>query len=352
MPIFVEPEATVIEMTRPDQHVERCGRVSYKSNSPLDATSSRNFLRNLVSRGHFSVLEHANFIVEVKNEAADKYSLAQVNTMLEVLAASNKFVNVTVNYVNKDDRFPRILISFNLRSLAEGTLPASLGRVVVREYPYLDEVVPTSQKHTAYDSDFFEEEYLSFISRDALSKLDKLTAGELAHHLYTTILMTTDRGIANELVRHRAGSYTQESTRYCNYSKGKFDGQIRVVRPAGYYTLWSDNAKIHYDAIIDVLETIYIEFTAHEGISPQFARSILPLSLATDIVVTGNHNYWAHFFDLRLWGLTGSPHPDMQLLAQGVYRAYNDYNDKDFNTQTDLIRRYEASQPETSESIA
>ena len=350
MPIFVEPEATVIEMTRPDHHVERCGRVSYKSNSPLDATSSRNFLRNLVSRGHFSVLEHANFIVEVTHESVYKYSPAQINTMLELLSASNKFVNVTINYINKDDPFPRILISFNLRSLAEGTLPVSLGRVVVREYPYLDEVVPTSHKHTAYDSDFFEEEYLSFTSRDAL-KLGKLTAGELAHHLYTTILMTTDRGVANELVRHRVGSYTQESTRYCNYSKDKFGNQIRVIRPAEY-TLWSDNAKSKYDVVIGVLESLYNEFTTCEGISPQFARSVLPMSLATDIVVTGNHNYWAHFFDLRLWGLTGSPHPDMQFLAQGVYRAYNNYNDKDFDTQADLTRRFEASHPRTSESIA
>lgn len=136
-------------------------------------------------------------------------------------------------------------------------------------------------------------------------------------HASCTIKVVTDRAIANEIVRHRAGwAYSQESTRYVNYSKDKFGRNIKVIAPI-FKThtgpMESMDLSIHkaYYAWrngVESAERAYFEML-DAGEPPEVARDVLPLCTATEIVMTGNMRAWRHFLRLRLKGESGRPHP-------------------------------------------
>lgn len=115
----------------------------------------------------------------------------------------------------------------------------------------------------------------------------------MIEHISLSIKFITDRGVANEIVRHRIGSYAQESTRYCNYSKDKFDNQITVIDNG--YT--GDLRAYWLDAVEDA-ETSY-QIMIAKGATPEQARDVLPLCLKTEIVCTWNLREWHEVLRLR-----------------------------------------------------
>ena len=137
-------------------------------------------------------------------------------------------------------------------------------------------------------------------------------------HEKVTVLFILDRGISHELVRHRIGSFSQESTRYCNYGKDKFGREITVIEPffflnSAAYPLWQqacEQAEAAYFALLDA------------GRSPQEARSILPNSLKTEIAVTFNLREWKHFFALRA---AVPSHPQMRQVAIPLLLFFHKY---------------------------
>jgi thymidylate synthase (FAD) len=115
-------------------------------------------------------------------------------------------------------------------------------------------------------------------------------------HEKITVRFICDRGVTHELVRHRIASYSQESTRYCNYSQDKFGNELTFIKPCFWaeedesYKLWLKSMQF--------IENMYNKLIA-EGAKPEEARSILPNSLKTEIVVTMNIRQWRHYFRLR-----------------------------------------------------
>lgn len=124
-------------------------------------------------------------------------------------------------------------------------------------------------------------------------------------HGVITVKFITDRGVTHELVRHRIASFTQESTRYCNYGKGKFGSEITVIEPFFFvnrvyhpdlagrpsmYDLWYTSCAAAEELYLDLLNS---------GAKPQEARSVLPNSLKTEIVVTANVREWRKIMELR-----------------------------------------------------
>ncbi len=125
-------------------------------------------------------------------------------------------------------------------------------------------------------------------------------------HEKITVKITCDRGVSHEIVRHRIASYSQESTRYCNYAKDKFGNEITVIKPC----FWSEDSN-EYRAWKDAMaeaEKAYFKLI-DMGASPQEARSVLPNSLKTEIVITMNIREWRHFFKLRI---AERAHPQMR----------------------------------------
>jgi thymidylate synthase (FAD) len=126
-------------------------------------------------------------------------------------------------------------------------------------------------------------------------------------HVTASVRFVVDRGATHEMVRHRIGvAFAQESTRYCNYSKAKFGSEIAVIRPC----FWSEACRkfsIWHDAM-GYAERAYFQLIA-EGASPQEARSVLPNSLKTEIVVTADFTEWRHIFQQRT---SAAAHPQMR----------------------------------------
>lgn len=128
-------------------------------------------------------------------------------------------------------------------------------------------------------------------------------------HASVTVKFTCDRGVSHEIVRHRMASYCQESTRYCNYSKDGFGGEITVIRPI-YLVEGSDGWQYWREACLTA-ERRYFELL-NIGCAPQEARAVLPNSLKTELVMTANIREWRHFLRLRC---DKAAHPQMREVA-------------------------------------
>lgn len=128
-------------------------------------------------------------------------------------------------------------------------------------------------------------------------------------HCSFTVKFICDRGVSHEIVRHRMASYCQESTRYCNYSKGKFGEEITVIEPC-FLKVGTDRRELWRDACC-MSEGFYFELL-DAGCTPQEARSVLPNSLKTEVVMTANIREWRHFLKLRC---SPAAHPQMREVA-------------------------------------
>lgn len=128
-------------------------------------------------------------------------------------------------------------------------------------------------------------------------------------HVSITIKFICDRGVSHEIVRHRLASYSQESTRYCNYSKDCFSDEITVIKP-----VYLEDGTRSFDCWRGACETAESAYFSllKLGCSPQEARAVLPNSLKTEVVMTANLREWRHFFKLRT---SPAAHPQMREVA-------------------------------------
>lgn len=140
-------------------------------------------------------------------------------------------------------------------------------------------------------------------------------------HEKISVQITCDRGVTHEIVRHRVASYSQESTRYCNYSKGKFGAEVAFIDISKGIELCPVTSKLSPETIAEIINEWYIACLDSErhymrmielGASPQIARSVLNNSTKTAIVVTMNLREWRHFFRLRE---APAAHPQMREIA-------------------------------------
>lgn len=172
------------------------------------------------------------------------------------------------------------------------------------------------------------------ITDDSAPKMVKnlIDRGHLAmlEHAIISVKFICDRGVSHEIVRHRIASYAQESTRYCNYSAGVHGNEITVIEPSFFkkgtpeYEAWYSACKFSEATYMNLLSM---------GVTPQEARSVLPNSLKTEIVVTLNLREWIHFFNLRAVGTTGAPHPQMKEIAVLVLGEFTEAMPEIFGSQ-------------------
>jgi len=164
----------------------------------------------------------------------------------------------------------------------------------------------------------------------------------MLEHTSMKVKFIVDRGVSHELVRHRICSFAQESTRYCNYNKDKFGNEITVIEPCFFDAISKEEKEICRRAIDDLeayndakiynfvknnvtdlhkkyalwynacqySEKSYLRMLKL-GATPQEARSVLPHSLKTEVVVYTNMREWREIFKLRAAGEHGKPHPQM-----------------------------------------
>ena len=133
----------------------------------------------------------------------------------------------------------------------------------------------------------------------------------MIEHFNLTIKFICDRGVTHEIVRHRVASYAQESTRYCNYSQDKFGNEITVIEPYFFANNDDDSNYYYWKESCEWAEEYYFKLLKN-GATPQEARSVLPNSLKTEIVVTMNMRELRHFLRLRTAKVA---HPQIREIA-------------------------------------
>ena len=140
-------------------------------------------------------------------------------------------------------------------------------------------------------------------------------------HVNISVRVICDRGVTHEIVRHRIASYSQESSRYCNYSNDKFGNELTFIKPC----FWN-NENVHrafeyklWKSECERIEQTYFTLIRN-GATPQEARSILPNSLKTEIVMTMNLREWRHFFLLRC---DKAAHPQTREIANMILISFH-----------------------------
>lgn len=131
-------------------------------------------------------------------------------------------------------------------------------------------------------------------------------------HVSISVRVICDRGVSHEIVRHRLASYSQESTRYCNYSNDKFGNELTFIKPC----FWNEDDESYktWENTMKIIEETYMKMIV-SGVTPQEARSILPNSIKTEIVMTMNLREWRHFFKMRC---DKAAHPQMREVANMI----------------------------------
>lgn len=279
-------------------HIAKCARVCYQSTPRSNGESDEDFVKRVVLRNH-------SF-----DEIAEDRKL-QLKLHLSVLEHGTVYLKYPLYTSNADTEFETKFI-FNKYSRI----------TLANSYVY----VTTNMR--------------VIVENGLTDYLEYLCPPIIHQPLRTTFNIITDIGIARELDRHRTHSVSEESTRYCNYSKDKFNNELTFIKPSeldiptGQYVYWDgdwcdvDKMKIQFDAdkkdvINDYLYTLYYienqyKILINRGWTPQQARRILNLNTKVQTIHTAFNDDWEEFIALRADACSGSVHPDMQYVAQYI----------------------------------
>ena len=264
------------------KHIERCARVSYKSEDKITDTSYEKFVNMLESRGHNRPLEFGTVYLTLRGD--DTNALRNIFTYTEnpwtkirkqvIKAEYDPNTHVVLNYVTT-----------NYRVIVENHLEEDL--------KYLCE--PTEYHYKRY-----------------------------------TAHMVLDRGVMDEFRTHVGLSHLAESTRYCNYSKDKFDNEITFIKPCWlddeklklygpYHTVIRDKSpESIFIANLNNVERDYLDLIKL-GWTPQQARSILPLGIKSELISCGFEDAWNNFFYRRD---APDAHPMAQEIAKPMHQKF------------------------------
>lgn len=312
---IINAQASVLVENDPIKKIEKCGRVCYKSEDKITEDSAEKFVANIIKRGHEAVLEHASFIFQV---SYDVYK----DMRDRVMFVENRYpVKMYLRFTD----FDGYVVSGNLRAWRDFFCFAGV--------PF-------------YMNDFVEDNLILFpeFKSDSPFSFNKevwnirqISTNELVStyqrlvHEDISMRFICDRGVTHEIVRHRPASFCQESTRYCNYTKGKFGGSITVIDPIFFDkdeerkdVDGSDFAINKYDVWQTCMKNLEKAYTllTELGATPQEARSVLPNSLKTELIMTAPLMEWCHFFNLRM---SPAAHPQMREVASYAYDAMNSF---------------------------
>ena len=300
---IINAQASVLVENDPIKKIEKCGRVCYKSEDKITEDSAEKFVANIIKRGHEAVLEHASFIFQVS------YNVYE-DLREKVMFVENRYpVKMYLRFTDSDG----YVVSGNVRAWRDFFCFAGVP-------PYMNDFVEANPiLFSEFKSDF------PFNLKGRKWSIRQISVNELVStyqrlvHEDVSVKFICDRGVTHEIVRHRPASFCQESTRYCNYSNGKFGGEITVIKPCFFkenstrYLNWfvaCESAETAYNAILE------------DGGTPQEARDVLPNSLKTEIIMTAPLMEWCHFFNLRM---SSAAHPQMQEVASYAYDAINSF---------------------------
>lgn len=320
---LVKPSIEHVDVTSdPLKVIEAAGRTCYKSGDKITDDSAENFVKMLLDKGHHAMIEHGNFILSV----SDCFYEQVVDTIeREFLHLTNDVSSGNGSLISGN---PRVFRDFCLHPYVDQDLQRAIAYELAKKAPLLFEYM--LHDHLDITDEYADGDVVLFENINSLSSTEKLA------HQVASYRIICDRGVTHEIVRHRLFSYAQESTRYCNYRGGvtfvippwivllgnkTIEAEVSLVGNALFLTDKETDPGIEYGNIsckwLHAMQTCEIMYKQllDSGWTPQQARSVLPNSLKTEIVVTGNLQEWMHFFKLRC---SPKAHPQMQEVANMV----------------------------------
>ena len=257
---IIKPDVIDISQTKYDlesiyKQIELSARTCYKSEDKIGEGTAEPFVKMLIDRGHTAMLEHGIVILRVPKDAP--YRL--IDTLIDNkytfwIEISSSAYSILTNY--------RVIVEYGLQDMIGD---------------YIDETMN-------------------------------------GHAYAPSFRIICDNGVARELTRHRTFSFAQESSRYCNYSKDKFQNELTFIRPWWMTGNKDSKAEERFIELCLDAEANYFDLLK-DGLPAQAARAAIPLCGKTEIVMTGYRKYWNHFLGLR----TGvGAHPDMKIVANMI----------------------------------
>ena len=256
-------------------NIEQFDEENFEDSPYYENLTAEDFVNMLIKSNHGAMLEHGTVYMQIDSflDIPEDDKLDKKVHQYE----SNRFTKVNSMYIGQGCW--RSYITTNLRVLIENN--------------WLDD--------------------LKYVCRPTEYHAKKVTAKFIC-----------DRGVSHEIVRHRGSygmSFAQESTRYCNYSKSKFNNELTFIEPAWNFPSSNIvNTRERFEAMLSEAEANYMELITL-GFKPQEARAVLPNALKTEIVVTGFIDDWKHFFELRC---DSAAHPDIRKLALDLQKQFID----------------------------
>lgn len=279
------------------KQIERAGRVCYKSEDKITEDSAKEFVERMIKSSHGAMLEHGTVYLKIP-----------FGKMLD----NGEFENEALACWFVDDPYSWVKIG-------------GVG---------------------AEDCWYVTSNYRVLIEENLLYTLQYLCEPTEFHEKRVTVHFVCDRGVSHEYVRHRVFSFAQESTRYCNYSKDKFQGVTYIQPPWLDGDISNEDGSKFNDVYTDIyLHTLTTAENAYLDLlkqwdnkvpdkrfksgyknnpwTPQQARAVLPNALKTELVMTGFVSDWEHFFKLRD---AGSAHPQARELAHPLHEEFKNRN--------------------------
>lgn len=314
----------------PYQFIEKIGRTCYKSEDKITDDSAVKFVKGLCSRKHYAMVEH--YWVHMRYTGLYEDLMKGLNMFAKVdcglLGEATdilKHVYITEHcdtYISAPLRvFFDMVSALGACDLNVTPINSVVDEMLSCVGNYFPEIFPQcfSYRNTRHFQIMPEEDFCDDLYNELYDSPKNLREQEIMKHRTHTVLFVCDRGVSHELVRHRPCSFAQESTRYCNYSKDKFGGDITFILPF-FFDTGHDDSRVYeaWKTSCEVAERKYFELLGY-GSTPQEARSVLPNSLKTEIIMTCNETEWQHIVNLRAKGTTGAPHPQMKEIMQPWY---------------------------------
>lgn len=241
------------------KQIELAGRTCYKSEDKITDTSCEEFVNRMVNSGHGAMLEHGTVYLYRTFESKEECM----------------YSDFTLNY--HENPFSKI--------------------VRVRD----DMANPKGKQHL-----YITTNYRVLVENGWLDDLQYQCEPTEHHEKRITVKFILPISISREFIRHRTFSFAEQSTRYCNYSKSKFNGELTFIIP-----YWYDQSDEGFESSCQYYEDTYM-MAIETGLKAQEARELLPLCTKTELVMTGFVSDWEHFFKLRCHS---TAHPQARELA-------------------------------------
>ena len=260
--------------------IEVCGRLCYKSEDKITPESAPPFIRRILKHGHNSVAEMAVLTLKIDLDS-DAMSA-------QLFAAQPKYFQL--------DRIDKktLLMSGSVRAFRELFLEHHTIKIVKAITTYL------ADRHPLFFEDILPKRALVIqqgvnVEKIPLLEVEKMPADLFAKHRYIAVKFIVNRAVTHEMVRHRPCGFLQESQRYCRYSDSKFGSQVTFIKPL-FYQEGTEEYRIWEQAMAET-EKLYVSLL--ETSTAQAARTVLPNSCKTELIVYANLLQWYHMFRLR-----------------------------------------------------